>query len=214
VEEATSEDMEAPSNEPPPPEPEVAVQAPPPPAAPAPSKLEDFSHRHQVSARAMFGKGYRLAFAYGEEEPCGLEDDGETLDATPCYDASPAFTDLDLSFGVTDGLEISALIRLGLEDEFTGGPEQTTPLVLGFGIRAYADPLARVKFFLGARVMYDLTEAGRDGDRDLAVRAEPGLQIEIIRYVAFFLQANATIGFLRWLRFEIDAGAGLQLRVP
>jgi hypothetical protein len=224
VEEASEADMEAS------PQTQLVAETPPPPddgapparpEPPAPSKLEDFRHRNQVSLRAAFGKGYRLAFAYGEHEICG-EDDG-TLDETPCYSASPAFFDLDLSFGLTDGFELSALLRLGLESEVTGlggtveGPaalEETKPLTLGFGIRAYADAPARVKVFVGARLLYDLTEAGAEGKNDFAVRAEPGLQIEIVRYVAFFIQGNATIGFLRWLRFEIDGGGGIQLRIP
>lgn len=221
VEEASEADMEAS------PQTQLVTETPPPPddstppaqpEQPAPSKLEDFRHRHQVSLRAAFGKGYRLAFAYGEHEICG-EDDG-TPDETPCYSGSPAFFDLDLSFGVTDGIELTALLRLGLESEITGlnaaagAPEETKPLTLGFGIRAYADPPARVKIFVGARLLYDLTEAGAEGKNDFAVRAEPGLQIEIVRYVAFFIQGNATIGFLRWLRFEIDGGGGIQLRIP
>ena len=221
VEETSQEELEAPTAEAPtepPPPPDEVTQPPPAAEEPAPSKLEDFRHRHQVSLRATFGKGYRLAFAYGENEVCGR--DGGTADETPCYSGSPAFADLDLSFGLTDGLEVSALVRLGLEAEFTGlesgtGIAKTTrPLTLGLGIRAYADPPARVKIFLGARVLYDLTEAGAEGKNDLAVRAEPGLQVEIVRYVALYIQAGATIGFLRWLRFEIDGGGGIQLRVP
>lgn len=221
VEETSQEEMEAaPPDEPhtPPPPPEESTPPADAPPEPAPSKLEDFRHRHQVSARATFGKGYRLAFAYGEHEVCGRNDDG--ADETPCYSGSPAFADLDLSFGLTDGLELSLMMRLGLEAEVTGALnsagdfDETRPLVLGFGIRAYADPPARVKVFLGARIMYDFTKAGVDEKNDFAIRAEPGLQIEIIRYVAFYIQAGATLGFLRWLRFEIDGGAGLQLRVP
>jgi hypothetical protein len=228
VEEATQEDMEAAptSAEPMTPHlPDETVTGPAPAPEPAPSKLQDFRHRHQVSIRATFGKGYRLAFAYGEHERCGEDPDApDGLDDTPCYSGSPAFADLDLSFGLTDALELSALIRLGLEAEFTGlgtepgvtasALEETRPLVLGFGIRVYADPPSRVKVFLGARVLYDLTKAGAEGKQDFAIRAEPGLQIEIIRYVALYIQANATIGFLRWLRFEVDGGGGIQLRVP
>lgn len=211
VEDATQQDMQAPPAEPtlvaPTPDEPATVPAP---DAPAPaSNLEDFRHKHQVSLRATFGKGYRLAFAYGEGEVCG-----ENGDETPCYTGSPAFADLDLSFGLTDGLELSALVRLGLESEWTGAPETTRPLTLGLGIRAYADPPARVKVFVGARVLYDLTEAGAAGKNDLAIRAEPGLQVEIVRYVALYVQAGATIGFLRWLRFEVDGGGGIQLRIP
>lgn len=226
VEESTEQEMEAApttGEEPQTPPPPDETPAPAPAPAPAPSKLEDFRHRHQVSVRAAFGKGYRLAFAYGEHEICGRDGDDQP-DETPCYSASPAFADLDLSFGLTDGFELSALLRLGLEGEATGlgadpadpgaALERTKPLTLGFGIRAYADPPSRVKVFLGARILYDLTKAGADNKNDFAIRAEPGLQIEIVRYVAFFLQANATIGFLRWLRFEVDGGAGIQLRVP
>jgi len=76
VEEASEEDMAAASATPQEPAPPVEEegQAPAPPSEePAPSKLEDFRHRHQVSARATFGKGYRLAFAYGDHEICGRD---------------------------------------------------------------------------------------------------------------------------------------------
>ncbi|MBI2892811.1 MAG: hypothetical protein HYY06_04615 [Deltaproteobacteria bacterium] len=186
-----------------------------PPAGPAgepeeeSSNLDDFSHRYQVNLRATFGKGYRVAFAYGDHEVCGDDDE------TPCYSGSPAFTDLDLGFGVTEGLELSVSIRLGLEDEAKMGTVKPAfPLTLGLGVRSYPDPLSRVKLFIAARLLWDLTKTGAGEEQDFAVRAEPGLQVEIVRYVALYAQFGVTIGFLRWLRFEADAGGGVQFRVP
>jgi hypothetical protein len=37
---------------------------------------------------------------------------------------------------------------------------------------------------------------------------------EVMRDLGFYAQIGETIGFVRWLRFEIDVGAGVQARFP
>ena len=49
---------------------------------------------------------------------------------------------------------------------------------------------------------------------DLGVRNSNGLMIEVMRNLGFYAQFGETIGFVRWLRFEIDFGLGVQARFP
>jgi hypothetical protein len=35
-----------------------------------------------------------------------------------------------------------------------------------------------------------------------------------MRNLGFYLQFGETLGFRRWLRFEIDGGVGVQARIP
>jgi hypothetical protein len=37
---------------------------------------------------------------------------------------------------------------------------------------------------------------------------------EVMRDLGVYAQFSDTVGFVRWLRFEIDVGAGLQARFP
>jgi hypothetical protein len=41
-----------------------------------------------------------------------------------------------------------------------------------------------------------------------------GFMFEVMRNLGFYIQFGETLGFVRWLRFEIDAGLGVQARIP
>ena len=37
---------------------------------------------------------------------------------------------------------------------------------------------------------------------------------EVMPDLGFYVQLGDTMGFVRWLRFEVDLGAGVQARFP
>jgi len=49
---------------------------------------------------------------------------------------------------------------------------------------------------------------------DFGVRNANGFMFEVMRNLGFYVQFGETIGFARWLRFEIDGGVGVQARMP
>jgi hypothetical protein len=49
---------------------------------------------------------------------------------------------------------------------------------------------------------------------DFAVRNSNGFMFEVMRNLGVYVQFGETIGFVRWLRFEIDGGLGIQARLP
>ena len=51
-------------------------------------------------------------------------------------------------------------------------------------------------------------------DNDFGVRNSNGFMFEVMRNLGFYLQFGETVGFVRWLQFEIDAGLGVQARIP
>ena len=49
---------------------------------------------------------------------------------------------------------------------------------------------------------------------DVGVRNSNGLMIELMRNFGVYFQFGETVGFVRWLSFNVDAGIGIQARVP
>lgn len=185
----------------------------PAPAAAAPEAPVTFGHLHQGYARLTFGTGYRFIVPYEDDAVCGP--DGDT---TPCESRVPGFMDADLGFGAAAGVELSLMLRIGLEYEDLN---DSYPLVLGPGIRLYPSPESRVKIFLAFRVLLDFTKIGPQppgeevrAKTDVALRGEPGLQVEITRNVGVFLQTGVQFGAVRWFQFTADGGLGVQVRFP
>ena len=185
--------------------------------APTPTPAEPvvFNHKHQFYARFTFGTGYRFIVPYEDNAICGPNGD-----SSPCESRAPAFMDSDIGFGASERVELSVMLRIGLEYEDASFHE-AYPLVLGPGIRIYPSPDSRVKLFLAFRVLIDFTEIGpqKPGEEvtpktDLALRGEPGLQVEITRNIGVYLQTGVTFGAVRWFHFEADGGLGFQVRFP
>ena len=51
-------------------------------------------------------------------------------------------------------------------------------------------------------------------NNDFGIRNANGLMFEVMRNLGFYIQFGETVGFVRWLRFEIDGGVGVQARIP
>ena len=124
----------------------------------------------------------------------------------------PVFLDVQGSFGFTAHWDVLADLRFGLENDFA----RTRALALIPGVRYWVDPSQRLKFFNTLQIDIDLTEQHNRAltGYDVAVHNSNGLMFEVMRDLGFYVQLSETIGFVRWLRFEIDVGAGVQARFP
>jgi len=174
------------------------------------SKREKLSHKYQLGASGLVGKGYRVIFPYDDKLTCG-DASGEDTKRV-CTSFSPVFIDIQPSFGVTDNLDLITDLRFGLSADFTNHKQ----LVVAPGIRYWVEPDAMVKFYTTAQVAWDHTPQDQMKVKtdDIALRNSNGMMIDVLKNFGIFIQLGETIGFRRWLRFELDGGAGLQLRVP
>jgi hypothetical protein len=178
-------------------------------AAPAPAASErpPWSHRNQLSLRIAGAEGYRIGVRYGNGEAC------DASGAVFCHGRAPVLADLALGFGVSDSVEIEGRFRVG-EPEW----HAAIPLAAGLGVRLLGNPRSRVKFVFGVAVLADFTGVGSAvGERygtDVLVRLEQGLHYDVARAFGFYFQFGETIGVLRALALTVDAGFGIQIRVP
>jgi hypothetical protein len=169
---------------------------------------ESLDHDLQVGIRVGAGLPFFFGIRYATGPRCGPTDD------TFCFFLGAGFVDLDLSFGVTPDLEITALGRIGMVGV---SPTDQNNVVLGLGVRSYLSPASMFKFFLGARLILDLTGAGAVanwGDVDFGVRGEVGVQLDIVRYVGLYLQIGVSVAFLRAFGIGTDGSGGVQVRFP
>jgi hypothetical protein len=116
------------------------------------------------------------------------------------------------SFGLSAGWDVLVDLRFGLEPDFA----RTYQFAIAPGFRYWIDPQQRLKFFATLQFTYDGTEQHTRALKgyDLAFRNSDGLMFELMRDLGFYAQLGDTVGFVRWLRFEVDLGAGVQARFP
>jgi hypothetical protein len=183
-----------------------------------------YDHRGQFGVHAQLGTGYRVLFPYEATPPtyCGAsESNGAPKEV--CTGRSPFFVELGASYGITSGLEALFDFRVGIERDFKrAGSSGSTPrpLVLAPGVKVFIDDEGSTKFFSTLQLAFDFTnyDAAFTGDTpvgtDIGVRNVNGLLIDFHRTFGVFVHFGETIGFRRWLRFEMDAGVGIQGRYP
>ncbi len=178
---------------------------------PAPAEEEvpadSLHHASQVGIRAGIAVPYVFAVKYGTGPRCG--DGGETF----CRRLGAALVDLELGFGVSEGVELSLLARLGLADDAAANAR---PVAFGLGVRAYGSPHSMVKLYFGGRVVLDVTSSQTEewSSVDVGGRGELGLQVDFVRYVGMYLQLGETLTVLRGFYFVTDLSAGVQARFP
>lgn len=176
---------------------------------------DHFGHRMQGGVGISAGTGLQFEIAYGGDH-CDRWDE-ETNEPKPadereesvCSHRSPVFMDFQLSFGVTEGLEVLVEYRLGLVEETY--LLNSRPMAAGLGIRYYVSPLSRVKFSIGVVIDVDFT---KNVKTDVAIRPIFGLQVEIVRWVGFFIQGSVNLNFVRSFGISLDGTGGFQFRFP
>jgi hypothetical protein len=193
--------------------------APPPAAAPRAVTAKTFPkltaptmvHYQQFGLALLPGTGYRAIFPYQNQN--GVMINCGQLNKTVCTGRLPTFLDVQPSFGFADHWDVLIDLRFGLEQDFT----TTHQFAVAPGVRYWVDPEESNKFFATLQIAYDVTSMHDQflkHNDDVAVRNSNGFMFEVMRNLGVYVQFGETIGFVRWLRFEIDAGLGVQARLP
>jgi hypothetical protein len=204
--------------------------APPPPADPPPAaegldpppsvtrppksfpKLRQASllHKYQLGIAVLPGIGFRGIFPYAAANDqiinCGQQ--GKRV----CTGMLPFFIDVQPSFGFAQHWDILVDLRFGIGTDFTTSHQ----FAVAPGVRYWVDPELSFKFFATIQGVFDATAQNdpRVNNNDFGIRNSNGLMFEVMRNLGFYIQFGETLGFVRWLRFEIDAGVGVQARIP
>jgi len=103
-------------------------------------------------------------------------------------------------------------LRFGIDSDFT----RSHQFAIAPGFRYWVDPELPFKFFATVQGVFDATAQGdpRLQDNDFGFRNSNGFMFEVMSNLGIYLQFGETLGFRRWLRFEIDGGVGVQARIP
>ena len=181
------------------------------------SALEEdtFSHKGQVTVNVQGGMGFRALFPY-DEEFCGeLKDDGSGENKPNCLDRSPFALDIAVGFGLFDKLELFLQAKIGLEKDIGENTMATGPHIfeLAPGIRGYIAELGTTRFFSTLQFSLDLTDYHIDG-ADHGIRNTNGFQLDLHKTFGIYLYFGEIVSWRRWLRFEVEAGVGVQARFP
>jgi len=171
------------------------------------------SNRGQFGVQVRMGSGYRGIFPYNDEY-CGSPQEDANNDF--CSNRTPVFLDFGLSYRVLDRLDLLLEMRLGLEADFginesSDGPRDR---LYAPGVRVYFREGGTAKVFSTLQFVVDTTSYDQTDDTDLAVKNVTGFQIDPHRTVGVFFFFGETVGWRRWLRFEMEGGLGLQARFP
>jgi hypothetical protein len=183
----------------------------------APSVLDEdtFSHKGQVGINIQGGMGFRALFPY-DEGFCGeLKDDGSGENKPNCLARSPFALDFHLGYGVLDKLELFVQARIGLERDIGANTSADGPRIfeLSPGIRGYIAELGTTRFFSTLQFALDLTDYHID-EADYGVRNTNGFQLDLHKTFGIYLYFGEVVSWRRWLRFEVEAGIGVQARFP
>ena len=163
-------------------------------------------HKYQLGIAMMPGVGYRGIFPYQENINCGQQ--GKRV----CTELLPVFLDVQPSFGFAEHWDVLIDLRFGIGTDFNAKHQ----FAIAPGVRYWVDPELWVKFYATIQGVFDAT-AQPDPQlkgNDFGVRNSNGFMFEVMRNLGFYIQLGETVGFVRWLRFEIDGGVGVQARIP
>jgi hypothetical protein len=163
-------------------------------------------HKYQLGLALLPATGFRVIFPYETNVSCGEQ--GKRV----CTGLLPFFLDFQTSFGFAEHWDVLVDLRFGIESDFT----RSRQFAIAPGVRYWVDPDLPVKFFATIQGVFDGTPQNSSAvpDNDFGFRNANGVMIEVMRNFGFYAQFGETIGFRRWLRFEIDGGVGIQARIP
>jgi hypothetical protein len=173
-----------------------------------------FTHKGQVELHLQGVMGYRSILTY-DEEFCGdLKDNGENR--STCYGRSPFGFDVGLGYGVLSMLEVFLEMRLGVERDIGLSPNMDGPrmVALAPGVKAYLGRIGEMAFFSTLQFPIDFTSFDQVDKNDFGVRNVNGLQLDLHRTFGIYVMFGEEVSWRRWLRFEIEAGLGIQARFP
>jgi hypothetical protein len=163
-------------------------------------------HKYQLGIAVMPGVGFRGVFPYQEMIYCGQ------MGKRVCTGLVPFFLDVQPSFGFAEHWDVLVDLRFGIATDFN----QNHEFAVAPGVRYWVDPELPFKFYATIQGVFDATAEPNPKlrDNDFGVRNANGFMFEVMRNLGFYFQFGETLGFVRWLRFEIDGGVGVQARIP
>lgn len=174
-----------------------------------------FSHRGQIGVHLQGGVGYAGVFPY-DGEYCGQLDD-EGGNNSSCLGRSPWGLDIGLSFGLTRRIEIFAETSFGIErdiGEAEGDDEGPRSIAVAPGFKAYIADIGPAHIFTTLQVVVDFTSYDQIDKTDFGGRNANGLQFDLTDNLGVYAFIGEQLSARRWLRFEVEAGFGAQLRIP
>ncbi|HLL20494.1 MAG TPA: hypothetical protein VK427_00100 [Kofleriaceae bacterium] len=182
----------------------------------------DLSHRGQVQLSTRFAVGMRGIATYDETTFCGDTDSTTATGFAPvCTGRVPIAVDVELGYGITRAIDLLLELRIGIEQDFgarPGSDEGPRPLHVSPGARFFFSDAGTSKLFTTAQLVIDVAayedNAGKALGTDVGVRNMSGLWVDLDRAYGFYIYIAETATFTRWLRFELEAGIGLQGRYP
>lgn len=197
----------------------VPSPAPAKPAAPVPEAVR-LSHYKQFLASIRFSLGMQGIKPYDDDVFCGDEDATRARGfAAACVGRTPFAMDLELGYGAGRKIDVFLAIRIGLESDF--GENQTStdkphPFNLSPGARFYFSDEGKFKLFTTAQAVLDTTgyknASGGGLSTDFGFRNMNGLWFDLERAYGVYAFVAEEATFARWLRFEFEAGIGVQGR--
>jgi hypothetical protein len=169
-------------------------------------KAPPLFHLDQFGLSVLPGTGYRIIAPYKDGVSCGQQDN------RVCTGSIPFFVEAQPSFGFARHWDVIVDLRFGVAADFNGSHD----FAVAPGIRYWVDADLPTKFFATFQGVYDLNPQHDPGvkDYDFGVRNANGFMLEVMRNLGFYLQFGETLGLVRWLRFEVDGGIGVQARFP
>ncbi len=180
-----------------------------------------YSHKRQVGLSLRSGIGVSATVPYKSTVYCGTSD-ASTMsgNAATCTERAPFALGLELSYGVATTVELTLAFSFGLEHDFGATPGMTGPIPvrLAPGARFYFSETARTKLFVQPQVVFDFSDykdsSGATRGTDVGLGALEGYMFDFNRHVSAYIYIGETIGFVRWLSGDFEAGLGIQARYP
>ncbi|MBA2543106.1 MAG: hypothetical protein H0V17_25925 [Deltaproteobacteria bacterium] len=193
--------------------------APPAPAKPPVPTSVRLSHHKQFLLSIRLVEGLRAIAPY-DGEYCGDTDITRPNQfAAVCTGRTPFSLDLELGYGIAQKIDVFLELRLGLESDFGSSQsdvEGTRQFHISPGARFFFGDAGSSKLFTTAQVVFDMSGyqnlAGAGLGTDFGVRNMNGIWFDLDRAYGFYVFVGETATFSRWLRFELEAGVGVQGR--
>jgi hypothetical protein len=196
----------------------AAASEPPSPAKPVPASVR-LSHHKQFLLSIRLVEGLRAIAPY-DNEYCGDTDVTRPNQfAAVCTGRTPFSLDLELGYGIGRKIDMFLELRLGLESDFGASQsdvEGTRQFHISPGARFFFADAGSSKLFTTAQFVLDTSGyrnlAGGELKADFGVKNMNGLWFDLDRAYGFYIFVGETASFARWLRFELEAGIGIQGR--
>jgi hypothetical protein len=202
--------------------PQPATEPAPVVAQPKPSTGSLYYHDGQIGVSARVGLGLRGIATYSDKDYCGTTSGSTTTGNAPvCIGREPIALDLEMAYGLGKRVDVLLEMRLGIERDFASSSTNNNgPHVvrLSPGIRYFFSESKSTKLFTTAQAMFDFSDykdvnnMGRGND--IGLRNLSGLWLDFHRAYGVYFFAGETLGFARWLDFELELGIGIQGRYP